>query len=149
MHGRRSLEPKLLPFEPKIDRLYRDIRFILSLEMSSQLLLGGQVPAIEEPPQLLYEFFIPKRYDRGAGVMGPQIAANYYEIKDSTINMLPSFHGLENEDLYLQVYIVTSIQGKEIKTNTQAKYLKQILTKTPLAFKAKESSSYTVESSSP
>ncbi|CAN6465875.1 unnamed protein product [Victoria cruziana] len=32
--------------------------------------------------------------------MGPQTAANHYEIKASTINMLPSFHGLENEDPY-------------------------------------------------
>ncbi|CAN6454454.1 unnamed protein product [Victoria cruziana] len=100
MHGRRSLEPELLPFEPEIDRLCRDIRSRLSLEMGSQLPLGGQVPAVEEPPRLLREFFIPKRYDRGVGGMGPQIAANHYEIKASTINMLPSFHGLENEDLY-------------------------------------------------
>ncbi|CAN6455319.1 unnamed protein product [Victoria cruziana] len=100
MHGRRSLEPELLPFEPEIDRLCRDIRSRLSLEMSSQLPLGGQVPAAEEPPRLLREFFIPKRYDRGVGGMGPQIAANHYEIKASTINMLPSFHGLENEDPY-------------------------------------------------
>ncbi|CAN6455421.1 unnamed protein product [Victoria cruziana] len=100
MHGRRSLEPELLPFKPEIDRLCRDIRSRLSLEMGSQLPMGGQVPAVEEPPRLLREFFISKRYDRGAGGMGPQIAANHYEIKASTINMLPSFHGLENEDPY-------------------------------------------------
>ncbi|CAN6465443.1 unnamed protein product [Victoria cruziana] len=100
MHGRRSLEPGLLPFEPEIDRLCRDIRTTLSLEMGSQLPLRGQVPAVEEPPRLIREFFIPERYDRGVGGMGPQIAANHYEIKASTINMLPSFHDLENEDLY-------------------------------------------------
>ncbi|CAN6476980.1 unnamed protein product [Victoria cruziana] len=74
MHGRRSLEPELLPFKPEIDRFCRDIRSRLSLEMCSQLSLRGQVPAVEEPPRLFREFFIPKRYDRGAGVMGPQIA---------------------------------------------------------------------------
>ncbi|CAN6465608.1 unnamed protein product [Victoria cruziana] len=100
MHGRRSLELELLPFEPEIDRLYTDIRSRLSLEMGSQLPLGGQVPRVEEPPRLLHEFFNPKKYDRGAGVMGPQIAVNYYEIKASTINMLSSFHGLENDDPY-------------------------------------------------
>ncbi|CAN6462656.1 unnamed protein product [Victoria cruziana] len=100
MHGRRSLEPDLLPFEPEIDRLCRDIRSRLSLEMGAQLPIGGQVPAVEELPRLLREFFIPKRYDRGVGGIGPQTAANHYEIKASTINMLPSFHGLENEDPY-------------------------------------------------
>ncbi|CAN6475988.1 unnamed protein product [Victoria cruziana] len=100
MHGRRSLESELLPFEPEIDRLCTDIRSRLSLEMVSQLPLGGQVPTVEEPPRLFREFFIPKRYDRGVGGMGPQITANHYEIKASTINMLPSFHSLENEDPY-------------------------------------------------
>ncbi|CAN6476102.1 unnamed protein product [Victoria cruziana] len=100
MHGRRSLEPELIPYETEIDRLCRDIRSRLSLEMGSQLSLGGKAPAGEEPPQLLCEFFILKKYDRGAGGMGPQIGANHYEIKASTINMLTSFHGLESEDPY-------------------------------------------------
>ncbi|CAN6476442.1 unnamed protein product [Victoria cruziana] len=100
MHGRRSLEPELIPFEPEIDRLCKDIRARLSLEMVSQLSLGGKAPAGEEPPRLLCEFFIPKKYDRGVGGMGPQIGANHYEIKASTINMLPSFHGLKSEDPY-------------------------------------------------
>ncbi|CAN6440466.1 unnamed protein product [Victoria cruziana] len=100
MHSRRSLEPELIAFEPEIDRLCRDIRAIFSLEMSSQLPLGGQAPTEEEPPRLLHEFFIPTQYDRGAGGMGPQIGANHYEIKASMINMLPSFHGLESEYPY-------------------------------------------------
>ncbi|CAN6465561.1 unnamed protein product [Victoria cruziana] len=54
----------------------------------------------EEPPRLLKEFFIPTEYDRGAGVMRPHIGAAHYEIKASTINMLPSFHGLASEDPY-------------------------------------------------
>ncbi|CAN6454479.1 unnamed protein product [Victoria cruziana] len=58
------------------------------------------MPPREEPPRLLREFFIPTEYDRGAGGMGPHIGAAHYEIKASTINMLPSFHGLANEDPY-------------------------------------------------
>ncbi|CAN6440291.1 unnamed protein product [Victoria cruziana] len=100
MHGRRSLEHELIPFETEIDRLCRDIRAKLLLEMGFQLPLGGQAPTSEEPPRLLYEFFIPTQYDRGAGGMRPQIGANYYEIKASTINIFPSFHGLESEDPY-------------------------------------------------
>ncbi|CAN6455580.1 unnamed protein product [Victoria cruziana] len=58
------------------------------------------MPSREEPPRLLREFFIPTEYDRGAGGMGPHIGAAHYEIKASTINMLPSFHGLASEDPY-------------------------------------------------
>ncbi|CAN6471825.1 unnamed protein product [Victoria cruziana] len=61
---------------------------------------AGQMPAHEEPPRLLREFFIPTEYDRGAIGMGPQIGATHYEIKASTIAILPSFHGLQSEDLY-------------------------------------------------
>lgn len=32
--------------------------------------------------------------------MGLDIKATHYEIKTSMIIMLPSFHGIENEDLY-------------------------------------------------
>ncbi|CAN6458499.1 unnamed protein product [Victoria cruziana] len=62
--------------------------------------MGQQMLPREEPPRLLREFFIPMEYDRGAGGMGPQIGAAHYEIKASTISMLPSFHSLESEDLY-------------------------------------------------
>ncbi|CAN6445315.1 unnamed protein product [Victoria cruziana] len=58
------------------------------------------MPPWEEPPRLLREFFIPIEYDRGARGMGPHIGAAHYEIKASTINMLPSFYGLANEDPY-------------------------------------------------
>ncbi|CAN6447001.1 unnamed protein product [Victoria cruziana] len=100
MHGRNSLEPELIPFEPEIDRLCRDIRARLSLEMGSQLPLGGQAPIGEEPPRLLCEFFIPKKYDRRAEGMWPQIGVNHYEIKAFTINMFASFYDLENKDHY-------------------------------------------------
>ncbi|CAN6445504.1 unnamed protein product [Victoria cruziana] len=58
------------------------------------------MPPHEEPPRLLRELFIPTEYDRGAGGMGPQIGAAHYETKASMIFMLPSFCGLESEDLY-------------------------------------------------
>ncbi|CAN6458677.1 unnamed protein product [Victoria cruziana] len=55
-----------------------------------------EVPA----PRLLREFFIHSEYDRGSGGVGPLVGPNQYEIKAATINMLPSFHGLANEDTY-------------------------------------------------
>ncbi|CAN6458332.1 unnamed protein product [Victoria cruziana] len=68
--------------------------------MGSQHPTGEQMPTREEPPCLLYEFFIFSEYDRGAGGIGSQIGAAHYEIKASTVNILSSFHGLESEDLY-------------------------------------------------
>ncbi|CAN6462398.1 unnamed protein product [Victoria cruziana] len=68
--------------------------------MGSQHPAGGQIPAREEPPRLLREFFIPTEYDRGAVGMGPHIGTAHYKIKVSMINMLPSFHDLESEDPY-------------------------------------------------
>ncbi|CAN6476440.1 unnamed protein product [Victoria cruziana] len=61
------------------------------------------MPAREEPPRLLREFFISNEYDRGAAAMGPQIGAAHFEIKASVINILPSFDGFNNEDLYKHV----------------------------------------------
>ncbi|CAN6472344.1 unnamed protein product [Victoria cruziana] len=58
------------------------------------------MPAREELPQLLREFFIPSEYDQVAGGMGLQIGAAHYEIKASIINMFHSFHGLKSEDPY-------------------------------------------------
>ncbi|CAN6487398.1 unnamed protein product [Victoria cruziana] len=62
---------------------------------------GQQLPQQEVPaPRLLREFFVPSEYDRGSGGVGPLVGLNQYEIKAATINMLPSFHGLANEDSY-------------------------------------------------
>ncbi|CAN6476748.1 unnamed protein product [Victoria cruziana] len=61
--------------------------------------MGQQGPPAG-PPRLLREFFIPTEYDQGTGGIGPQIGAAHYEIKASTINMLPSFYGLASDDPY-------------------------------------------------
>ncbi|CAN6462689.1 unnamed protein product [Victoria cruziana] len=97
MHGRRSLEPDLIPPVPDLMRFCRELRARLVAEMGQQGPPAGQMPPREEPPQLLREFFIPTEYDRGVRGMGPHIGATHYEIKASTINMLPSFYGLASE----------------------------------------------------
>ncbi|CAN6486917.1 unnamed protein product [Victoria cruziana] len=104
MHGRRSLESELIPLIPEVNRLSRELRARSTSEIGQQIPEGGQMPPRDEPPRLLREFFIPTEYDRGAGGMGPQIGAAHYEIKASTINMLPSFHGLESEDPYRHIH---------------------------------------------
>ncbi|CAN6454214.1 unnamed protein product [Victoria cruziana] len=100
MHGRRSLEPELISLVPDLPRLCRELRARSEIEMGQQGQPAGQLPPREEPPRLLGEFFIPTKYDRGAGGMGPLVGAIHYEIKASTINMLSSFYGLASEDPY-------------------------------------------------
>ncbi|CAN6486690.1 unnamed protein product [Victoria cruziana] len=100
MHGRRSLEPDLIPPVPDLTRFCRELRARSLAEMGQQGPLAGQMPPREELPRLLREFFIPIEYDRGAGGMRPHIGVAHYEIKASTINMLPSFHRLASEDHY-------------------------------------------------
>ncbi|CAN6463230.1 unnamed protein product [Victoria cruziana] len=119
MHSRRSLEPELIPLVPEVNRLCREVRARSSIDLGSHILAGGQMPAREEPPRLLCEFFIPTEYDRGAGGMGSQIGATHYEIKVFTISMLSSFRGLESEDPYryldefLDVYVIVRISHIE------------------------------------
>ncbi|CAN6447299.1 unnamed protein product [Victoria cruziana] len=103
MHGRRSLEPKLISPMPDVNRLCRELRARSAIEMGQQIPASGHLPPREEPPQLLREFFIPTEYDRGAGGMELQIGAAHYEIKACIISMLPSFHGLEREDPYRHI----------------------------------------------
>ncbi|CAN6487428.1 unnamed protein product [Victoria cruziana] len=54
-------------------------------------------------PPLLREYFIPIEYDQHTAAMGPDIGASQYEIKALVINILLTFHGIENEDLYTHI----------------------------------------------
>ncbi|CAN6462699.1 unnamed protein product [Victoria cruziana] len=100
MHGRRSLELDLIPPMPDLLRFCRELRVRSVAEMGQQGPPARQMPPREELLRLLREFFIPTEYDRGAGGMAPHIGAAHYEIKASTINMLPSFYELASNDPY-------------------------------------------------
>ncbi|CAN6446712.1 unnamed protein product [Victoria cruziana] len=106
MHGRRSLEPKLIPRVPDPPKLCRQQRAkaenMTDSEMGDQRPPpAGQLPQQEVPaPRLIREFFVPSDYDRGVERVGPLVGPNKYEIKAATINMLLSFHGLATDDPY-------------------------------------------------
>ncbi|CAN6454695.1 unnamed protein product [Victoria cruziana] len=101
MLGRRSLDPELIQPVPDLPRLCRQLKARSEAAMGEQGPPAGPVPPREEPPRrLLREFFVPIEYDRGVGSVGPLVGAHQYEIKASTINMLPSFYGLASEDPY-------------------------------------------------
>ncbi|CAN6483056.1 unnamed protein product [Victoria cruziana] len=102
MHGRRSLKQPQTLLVPELQRQCRQRKAKSKAETEAEM--GEAVPSVgqqEVPaPRLLREFFIPSEYDRGSGGVGPLVGSNQYEIKAATINMLPSFHRLANEDPY-------------------------------------------------
>jgi hypothetical protein len=71
----------------------------------------GQHPGLppfnheQQPPppphgELLMDFYLPTTFEVPSCIQFPDVAANQFEIKSSTINLLNSFHGLPNEDPY-------------------------------------------------
>ncbi|CAN6455451.1 unnamed protein product [Victoria cruziana] len=107
MHGRRSLKQQHILLVPELQKQCRQRKAKAKAELEAEMgdarppTAGQQLPQQEVPaPRLLREFFIPSDYDRGSGGVGPLVGPNQYEIKAATINMLPSFHGLANEDPY-------------------------------------------------
>lgn len=61
---------------------------------------SNQLPLVGNPPRLLCELFILNEYNQGMTTTGPEIEATHYEIEASMINMIPSFHEIENENPY-------------------------------------------------
>ena len=88
MHGRRSLLPDLVKPNPEIERL-------IHLRPGNQMAENR-----EEPPRQMKEYFIPSTYNPSTCIHIPDIPASHYEIKSTTIQMLPSFYGNANEDPY-------------------------------------------------
>ncbi|KAI5668570.1 hypothetical protein M9H77_18423 [Catharanthus roseus] len=56
-----------------------------------------------EHPRALREYFTPNTYNSPMGNRLPEIEANHFEIKASTIQLLPSFYGLDYENPYKHI----------------------------------------------
>ena len=89
MLGRRSLDSELIPLDPEIDRTCR-VNKLVSMELERNI----------DAPKQLREYFTPSQYTYSPCIQMPPVEAAHYEIKSSTIQMLPSFYGLTNEDPY-------------------------------------------------
>lgn len=90
MLGRRSLKPILLPVNPEPERLPY-------LSQTPILEMGDEIPVTARP---MNEYFAPTSYSTTSCIRIPNTNATNYEIKSSVIQLLPSFHGLSNEDPY-------------------------------------------------
>ena len=89
MLGRRSLDSELIPLDPEINRTCR-VNKPVTMEPER----------IIDVPKQLREYFTPSQYTYSPCIQMPPVEASQYEIKSSTIQMLPSFYGLTNEDPY-------------------------------------------------
>ena len=97
MQGRRSLNPKLIDPIPEIERFFHQAK-------RNQIINNPDLMANNpEPPKTMKEYFIPSNYNPSSCIQLPQTQAIQYEIKSSTIQMLPSFYGNTNEDPYKHI----------------------------------------------
>ena len=89
MLGRQSLDSELIPLDPEINRTCR-VNKPVTMEPERTI----------DAPKQLREYFTPSQYTYSPCIQMPPVEAAQYEIKSSTIQMLPSFYGLTNEDPY-------------------------------------------------
>ena len=100
MFGRRSLSFETLPYNPDLDRTVRGSR---NRQNFTTLDVEPVAVSMENEiirPTLLRDHYVPSTYMSPSCIQLPQITATHYEIKPSTIQMLPTFYGLSNEDPY-------------------------------------------------
>ncbi|XP_059623172.1 uncharacterized protein LOC132266335 [Cornus florida] len=90
MLGRRSLSLPQLPLDPEIERTLRNLK---KEKMADDL-------PIVEAVSCLNDHYEPGAYNSSSAVRYPQVRAPHYEIKASTLQLLPSFYGLSKEDPY-------------------------------------------------
>jgi len=94
MLGRRSLNPNLVPIDSELEQTLSHLR-----TRAQQPPLAEAVVNVEEP-KTLKAYFTPTAYMSPSCIRLPATTAGQYEIKSSTISILPVFHGLSNEDPY-------------------------------------------------
>ncbi|KAI5657805.1 hypothetical protein M9H77_26598 [Catharanthus roseus] len=81
MHGRRSLSVDLKEFDPEIERTLKALRAQGKITNTFDIKMA-------EHPQALREYFTPNTYNSPVGNRIPEIEANHFEIKASTIQMI-------------------------------------------------------------
>ena len=125
MHGRRSLNLELIPLDPEIDRnLRRTQRALVESEIRGEM--GDQrdnIPENVEQPRFenedaraknveqvrawpvdfatsLRDLFAPVATSSRSCILLPPTNATHFDLKPHVIQLLPSFHGLDNENPY-------------------------------------------------
>ncbi|KAI5654389.1 hypothetical protein M9H77_31576 [Catharanthus roseus] len=81
MHGRRSISVDLKEFDPEIERTLKALRAQGKITNTCEVKMA-------ENPRALREYFTPNTYNSPIGNRLPEIEANHFEIKASTIQMI-------------------------------------------------------------
>ena len=95
MLGRRSMNPDLMEQILEIERLVHRPG-----QHQDPLIQNQNQPIAMGQPKSLKDYFIANQYQPSSCIQLLQHQAIQYEIKSSTIQMLPSFYGNTNEDPY-------------------------------------------------
>ncbi|XP_058213682.1 uncharacterized protein LOC131325434 [Rhododendron vialii] len=104
MQGRRSCHRDLIPIDPELERTLKAIRAVKRPNRPSDSLSIMALRANQEnQDRQLREYFAPPAYTSPSCILLPTITAAQYEIKSHTLQMLPSFHGLDNEDPFKHI----------------------------------------------
>ena len=99
MQSTHSTSPVLVPFDAEIERTLTHLR--QSTREASNTMAQHPDGVPEYPPRTsLLEHYILGAYSSPSGIHLSVITADHFEIKPSTIQMLPIFHGVENENPY-------------------------------------------------
>ena len=112
MLGRRSCHPHLVSLDQNLERVLGKVRSSKNSAESSHTnsqmaekeneeeTPPGTPPPPPPPLRPLKEHYTPSEYASPSCIQLPTVQATHYEIKPSTINLLPSFYGLNNGDPY-------------------------------------------------
>ena len=88
IHGRRSLFSDLVELNPEIERL-------IYIKSDNHMTKNP-----EKSSRQMKKYFISSTYNPSTCIHLPDISVSHYDIKLTTIQMLPSFYGNINEDPY-------------------------------------------------
>ncbi|XP_070679073.1 uncharacterized protein [Malus domestica] len=99
MHGRRSRSLELVPYNPEIDRTFRQLLRKQKKQEPTERM------ALQDPNEnrALMDYSAPTVGATSSCIVRPEITANQFELKPSFIQMLPSFYGLSTEDPNLHI----------------------------------------------
>ena len=98
--GLRSLSFETLSYNPNLERTVRGSRNCPNFTTLETEPVTVTLEYEIDRPTLLRDHYVPSTYMSLSCIQLPQITVTHYEIKPSTIQMLPTFYGLSNEDPY-------------------------------------------------
>ena len=101
MHGRRSRSLERVAFDPEIERTFRQL---LIINRSQGQTIEGMAEQERDVRRALKDYSSATVDAAPSCIVRPTITANYFELKPSFIQMVPSFHGMSTEDPNLHIH---------------------------------------------